>query len=601
MKKRKFPSWILTLLVLALVAAACGGGEEPEGEGEGEGGGTTATEDPAAGGDTEEPAGTEGEGDQAAGGGADTVVSTYIGEPESLLTLNDNESEGIAVLSALYTPLVTYDPQSSEPVNAVAESIETEDNQTFTVTLKDGWTFHNGDPVTAQSFVDAWNYGAYGPNAMENAGFFADIAGYEDLQCGTTMQMNEETGEEEEVADCEGSPPAAEELSGLTVNSETEFTIELSQPQSFFVTRLGYPAYSPLPQAFFDDPEAFNEQPIGNGPLMMDGAWEHNQAINTVAYEDYAGDQGMQVGGVEFRIYADVNTAVTDLLAGNLDIVDAIPPERFPEVQQQLANTETSPSSSINYIGFPLYTDMYGGEENRPLRQALSQAIDRAAITEAIFNGSRQPANNFLAPVIPGYQETVEGCENWSYDPEAAAQKFEEAGGIDGTITLYYNAGAAHEDWLEAVANQWQNNLGIEAGTVQFEGVQPFGDYLTRLDEQDIDGPYRLGWGMDYPHPQNYLQIVLDPDFTPQQGGANSTFYDSEEYNAALDEALAQTDLDSAIPLWQEAVGIACQDVPLIPMFYGLNQFGWSEGVGNVFVDAFGNLVYTDLTAGGSA
>ena len=585
MHTRTLPSWILMLLVLALVAAACNGDDaDPAAEG---GDGTEAPAD----------AGTDG----GAAGSSDAIVSSYIGEPESLITLNDNESEGIAVLDALYTGLVEYEPETSEPVNAVAESIETEDNVTFTVTLKDGWTFHNGDPVTAESFVNAWNYGAYGPNAMQNSGFYSAIAGYDDLQCGmvTEEQENPETGEleEVEVADCENQPPAAEELTGLTVDSENQFTIELSQSQSFFITRLGYPAYSPLPQAFFDDPEGFNEQPIGNGPLMMDGPWEHNVAINTVAYEDYGGEQGMQIGGLEFRIFDDVNTAVNELLAGNLDIVDDVPPERFAEVQNQVANSDTSPISSITYVGFPLYDPMWGGDENRPLRAALSQAIDREAINEAIFGGLRAPANNFLSPVIPGYQESVEGCENWNFNPEEAAQNFEEAGGIDGPFTVYFNAGGAHEDWLTAVVNQWANNLGIDPSQVQFEAVTPFGDYLQRLDDQGVDGPYRLGWGMDYPHPQNFLQTVLDPDFTPPTG-SNSTFYTSEEFNAALDEALAQTDLDASLPLYQEVVRIACEDVPLIPIFYDINLYGWTENVGDVFVNAFGDLVYTELTAG---
>jgi oligopeptide transport system substrate-binding protein len=584
MHMRKFPAWALMVLVLALVAAACSGGDGGGEDGGGQAGAEGGTEDTGGGGSTED------------------IVSTYIGEPESLTTTNNNESEGNAVLSGLYTTLVEYDPESVEPVNAVAESIETEDNQTFTVTLKEGWTFHNGEPVTAQSFVDAWNYGAYGPNAQQTAAFFSGIAGFEDLQCGTTTetQTDEETGEEveAEVADCENSPPAAEELSGLTVNSDTEFTIELSAPQSFFVTRLGYEAYAPLPEAFFEDPEGFNEQPIGNGPLMMDGPWQHNQVINTVAYPDYAGDNPMQVGGVEFRIYDDVNTAVQDLLAGNLDIVDQVPPERWPEVEGQVPNADTSPTSSITYLGFPMYDDRWGGEENQALRAALSQAIDREAINQAIFNGTRAGATNFLTPALPGYQENVQECENWTFDPEAAQQKFDEAGGLEGGFTVYYNAGAAHEQWIQAVVNQWAQNLGIEAESVQFEGVQPFGDYLQRLDSASVDGPFRLGWGMDYPHPQNFLQLVLDPDFLPADGGANSTFYDSEEFNQAVDDALAQTDLESSIPLWQDAVSIACNDVPLIPIYYQTNLYGWSENVSNVFVDAFGNVIYTQLEAG---
>ena len=153
----------------------------------------------------EEPADEEptDEGDEAASGDR---VSTYIGQPESLTPTNNTESEGNAVLSALFTTLIEYDSENNyEPVMANAASIETEDNQTYVVTLNEGWTFHDGTPVTAESYVNAWNYAAYAPNAQSVAGFFLPIAGYEDMQCGTTTDADGE-----EVADCDTAPPAAD-------------------------------------------------------------------------------------------------------------------------------------------------------------------------------------------------------------------------------------------------------------------------------------------------------------------------------------------------------------------------------------------------------
>jgi oligopeptide transport system substrate-binding protein len=109
-------------------------------------------------------------------------VVTAAGEPEHLTPPNSNESEGIEVLSALFRQLVENDPVTSEPELVVAESIVTEDGgKTYTITVADGWTFHDGTPVTAQSFVDAWNYTANGANAQANNGFFSGILGYAEL------------------------------------------------------------------------------------------------------------------------------------------------------------------------------------------------------------------------------------------------------------------------------------------------------------------------------------------------------------------------------------------------------------------------------------
>ncbi|MGH2589530.1 MAG: peptide ABC transporter substrate-binding protein, partial [Actinomycetota bacterium] len=263
------------LFSLALVAAACGGDDEPD----------------------------------VATGPTDTGVtggtwSMSICEPESLIPQVNAETCGSQVLKGLFTPLITFD-ENDQLVLTVAESIESDDNINWTVTLNEGWTFHDGTPVTAQSFVDAWNWAAYGPNAAGNNYFFGpagvNIVGYDVL--------NEEE-------------PTAEELSGLTVVDERTFTVELGAPFSEFPITVGYNAFYPLPESFFADPEAFNEAPIGNGPYMVDEeGWQHDVGINLLRYEDYAGAPG-NADAVEFRIYADLDTSYRDVQAGNLDIGD---------------------------------------------------------------------------------------------------------------------------------------------------------------------------------------------------------------------------------------------------------------------------------------
>ena len=261
--------FVAVFAALTLVLVACGdGAEDTTTTAAAPGDTTTTTADSGDGGDTttttdEEMMGPEG------------VFSTYIVEPEHLTPTTSNESEGIAVLRALFKGLVDYDVRTSEPRNQVAESIVSDDGGTnWTVTLKDGWTFHNGEPVTASSFVNAWNFTAYGPNGQQNNSFFGNFAGYD------------------EVAPAEGDP-TAETLSGLAVVDDLTFTVELQSADPQFPIQVGYAAYFPLPEAFFaggDNPEdlvaAFDEAPIGNGPFMMDGVWEHNVEIATAYYPD---------------------------------------------------------------------------------------------------------------------------------------------------------------------------------------------------------------------------------------------------------------------------------------------------------------------------
>ena len=76
------------------------------------------------------------------------------------------ETCGGNVIDAVFSKLVHYDAETAKPENDIAESIETTDNQNFTVKLKPGYKFHDGTEVKAKNFVDAWNYAAYGPNAQ---------------------------------------------------------------------------------------------------------------------------------------------------------------------------------------------------------------------------------------------------------------------------------------------------------------------------------------------------------------------------------------------------------------------------------------------------
>jgi ABC-type transport system substrate-binding protein len=86
------------------------------------------------------------------------------------------------VLRALFSPLVQFDWETNEPFNLVAESITSSDGgQTWTVVIAPGWTFHNGEPVTAASFVNAWNFGADGANAQQNNSFYRNFVGYPEL------------------------------------------------------------------------------------------------------------------------------------------------------------------------------------------------------------------------------------------------------------------------------------------------------------------------------------------------------------------------------------------------------------------------------------
>ena len=564
MHKRKFPSWILTLLVLALVAAACGGGDETP-AGEGEGGGTEAAAE----------GGTEGaaEGQAVAGGS----YSVYQCEPKFLAPPQTvTESCGAQVARGLWSPLVTYD-ENNEPVwgdeapDAAAASIEgNEDSSVWTVEIKEGWTFHNGDPVTAQDYVDAYNWGAYGPNAADANYFFADIEGYEALNPSA------------EGDSTEAPEPETDQLSGLEVIDEHTFQVTLAEPFRQYPMKLGYTAFNPMPQVAYDDIEAYNEEPIGQGPYMMAGPWEHDVAVNLEKYPDYPGTPA-NADQVTVQIYADINTAYNDVLAGNLDFMDTIPPERKQEATAEFGDRyNTFPSSYFGYIGLPTYQDAFADVN---IRRALSMAIDRQAIIDTILlNGT--PADDMMSPTIGAYREGACG-EYCTFNPEEAKRLYDEAGGIDGTLEIWFNGGAGHEPVYEAVANMWRQNLGIE--NVEFQ-ILPFAEILTAFDEESVTGPFRLAWIADYPSAQNFLGNLLACN-----GSSNYTGYCNEEADELVLQANSAQSDEEAVELYQQADDMFLEDLPILPFYYREEETIHSERIDSVNLDIFANLILGEV------
>ena len=514
-------------------------------------------------------------GEVAADGGS---FSIYIGEPENaLIPSNTTESEGHQVVSSLWTGLVEYAADGAVEYTGVAESIESEDRQTWTVTLEDGWTFHDGTPVTAESFVNAWNWAAYSPNAQNASYFFSNILGYDDLQAPTDEEGNV-TGD-----------PAAEELSGLRVIDDQTFEVELAEPFAQFPVTVGYSAFYPLPEAFFEDPEAFGEQPIGNGPFMATEAFVPGQGFTVTRYDDYAGEDTARAESVDFKVYADLNTGLNDVEAGNLDILPYLPPDALATAEEVFGDRFLdAPSSGFTYLGFPTYDERFADPR---VRKAFSMAIDRQAISEAIFAGANEPADSFIAPVVDGYREGV--CTACELDVDQANALLDEAG-FDRSqpVELWFNSGAGQDAWVEAVGNQLRENLGVD---YRLRGDLDFAQYLPLLNEQGMTGPFRLSWGMDYPSPQNYLEPLYSAAALPP-AGANRVFYTDEQFDQLVAQGNRATDNEEAIDYYQQAEDILLEDMPSIPMFFDRELAVHSEEVSDVVIDVFGDIRLADVT-----
>jgi oligopeptide transport system substrate-binding protein len=285
------------------------------------------------------------------------LVLVNGGEPANpLIPTATNDSFGGRILDRLFAGLMSYDA-AGKPSLEVARSIETADNINYRITLNPGWKFTDGSPVTAHSFVDSWNYGALSSNAQLQQDFFSPIGGFDEVS---------------------GPQPTQRTMSGLRVVSDLEFSVKLKAPTIDFTLRLGHSAFYPMPDAAFRDMAAFGRNPIGNGPYKLadgpDGpAWEHNVKIDLRPNPGYHGNRMPHNRGLRFEFYANLDTAYADLLSGNLDVLDAIPPSALPIYKRDLGDNVASGPVAVNHsLDTPLRLPHFGGEEGRLRRLALS-------------------------------------------------------------------------------------------------------------------------------------------------------------------------------------------------------------------------------------
>ncbi|MFG2920468.1 ABC transporter substrate-binding protein [Streptomyces sp. NPDC048305] len=516
-----------------------------------------------------------GGGDSGGGGGDDGIVSSSWGDPQNPLEpANTNEVQGGKVLDMVFRGLVRYDPKTGEAQNEIAQKIDSSDSQNFTVTIKDNWTFSNGEKITAKSFVDAWNYGAALKNNQKNAYFFQYIDGYD--------KVHPESGS-----------ASADTLSGLKVVDDTTFTVKLSQKFSLWPDTLGYAAFVPLPKAFYDDHDAWLSKPIGNGPYTIE-SYAKGSSMNLRRWDDYPGADKAQNGGIDLKVYTDNNTAYTDLTAGNLDLVDDVPASQLKNVEADLGDRYiNTPAGIIQTLAFPFYEKAWDTPDAVKVRQGLSMAINRPQITDQIFQQTRTPASDWTSPVLGaegGFKKGLCGpaCV---YNKAEAKKLIEEGGGIPGgQLKISYNADTgSHKEWVDAVCNSINNVMGNNKACVGGP-VGTFADFRSQVSTQKLTGAWRAGWQMDYPLIQNFLQPLYYTN-APSNDGK----WSDKKFDDLVDKANAESDKAQAVSTFQDAEKVLVEQMPVIPLWYQNGSAGYSDRVENVSLNPFSVPVYDQI------
>ena len=466
-------------------------------------------------------------GDSTADKGSN-VITAYNSEPQNPLIPGDcNETGGGKPLDLLFARLISFDAKGNAS-NEVAESIKSNDDATqYTIKLKDGWKFTDGTPVTAESFTKAWSYTANAKNAQLGSSFFSTIKGYDKLQDGDKLKGDEQ-------------------LEGLKVVNDHEFTVDLNRSDSVFAIKVGYTAFAPLPESFFKDPKAYkgNEQPKNDG--------------------------------VTFKVYTKDEAAYADIQSGSLDVMESVPASATKTFQKDsTVQAYNKAGSVIQQFTIPAKLKHFetDTEEGTLRRQAVSMAINRENICKKVLNGTGTPAADFTSPLTPGYSDSLKGSGNLKYNEKKAKELWAKANAIspwtsDDKFTFAYNADGGHEVIYTAVVNR------------------------------KVNGAFRSGWQPDYPSAENYL-VQNFASAAADGNGSNDGDYKNPEFDALCDKAAASKSVADANKLYQQAQEVLLNDLPAVPLYYA-NAYGVASTGVSGFEMNWQNLpVYENMTKSG--
>ncbi|MDR3152602.1 MAG: ABC transporter substrate-binding protein [Bifidobacteriaceae bacterium] len=523
-----------------------------------------------------------GSGQESTSDSSDKIINVYGCEPQNkLVPGNTTETCGGNILGVLFDELVSYS-SDGKAENDVAESITPSDgNKVYEIKIKSGLVFDNGEAVTSESFIKAWNYTAVAENAQGAQSFFAPIKGYK------------------EVAE-EGAK--TKELSGLVKVSDLEFKIELNEASVTFPLRLGYSAFAPLPVSEFDAEgklnEGFGDHPIGNGPYKF-SQWNHDMDVKIVKSDTYKGNRIPKNGGIDFKVYTGgTEAAYADIQSGALDVLEAVPMTQTKTFQNDpQIQAVVSPSAVYQGLEIPDNLAHFGWDEEGQLRRAaISRAIDRQAIIDKVSDGLADHPVSFSpnSSKISGATDQIKGNEVLQFDAAKAKELWTKADAIskfeNPKLDVYYNADGGGKPLLEAVANSIKANLDIESSA---KSTPDFKTLLNKEASHTMDGAFRMGWQPDYPSVENYLAPLYSKEAA--KNGSNYSGFSNDEFEELMVKGGASDNIDDANKVFVEAEEVLFKYLPCFPLYDPKDKGAAALGVKGMAFDWHGTPDYINI------
>jgi oligopeptide transport system substrate-binding protein len=467
----------------------------------------------------------------------DAVLNLYDIDPLTLDPAVSGDMTSHGYILQLFSGLVRLDSKL-EPTPDIARRWElSSDGKTYTFYLREDIRFHDGREVKADDFKYSWERACAPDTRSQTAAtYLGDITGVGEVLDGDS-----------------------DEISGVKVVDDYTLQVTIDAPRVYFLSKLAYPTAFVVDEANVESGRDWWYQPNGTGPFTLK-QWEERRQLVLERNELYYGEQA-KVNSVVFWLWGGVpmnmyETGEIDVSGVSIDYIDKVTDEVGPFFQ----DLKIIPQLSFSYIGFNFSKPPF---DDANIRRAFSQAVDKDKLISLVYRGMVQPADGILPLGIPGFNKDLLGLD---YDIDEAweliaASRYGDVANLPPVTITTVGWGGLISSALEAIIYQWRQNLGVEVLVRQLEPER----FLYHL-KQEKDEMFYMGWIADYPHPQDFLDVLFHSGVEHNYGE-----YSNPEVDDLLELAAVEQDSTLSLRLYQQAEQKLVEDAVCIPLWFEQN------------------------------
>jgi oligopeptide transport system substrate-binding protein len=456
-------------------------------------------------------------------------------DPATVSELNSN-----LYVSQIFRGLLRLN-DDMQPVPDMAESMPSvsSDGRIYTFKLKSDLKFQDGNPVGASDFKYSWERASTpSSRSLTASTYLGDIVGVNDMLSGS-----------------------ATSVSGVKVVDDLTLQITIDSPKSYFIYKLAYPTSFVVEKSkvgndiWWQSPQTC----VGTGPFRLVD-WTKNKSL-TLERNEYYYAEPAQIKQVKYQFYSGLpmdlyETGQLDVTGVSLGYIDKVQDKAGPFY----SDFSATPELSLAYVGFNCAVPPF---DDVKVRKAFSLAIDKSAIVSLVYRDMVQKADGILPPGMPGYNKDLAGL-GFSINQALESIKASKYGDVSKlpAITLTTSGyGGMVGSTLQAMVYQWKHNLGVDVQVRQLEPER----FLYNL-KTEVDQMFDLGWIADYPHPQDFIDILF-------RSGNDNNFgsYSNPEVDSLIKQANQSLDPNQSLSLYRKAEQLIVDDAACIPLSFGKN------------------------------